>query len=285
MKSTLKEQIKSILKTLRLYRLAVFAYCKLETIYGKGKNILQYVYSPFLNYRYTRRGVPDGLPFPPVKLVYLVTNTYRYDWFYKSGSLGQQSIRDILQKNNFDINKFETIMDFGCGCGRMMRQWKKMNGPRLFGTDYNPLLIAWCQKHLPFAEFIVNSPSEPLSYPNKAFEFIYAISVFSHLAEGKGNFWIKELSRVLKPGGLIYMTVMGTARVAYLSLELQEQFNAGHLVVTGGEYSGSNACAAFHPESYVRRMLPENLKVLDFVPGGAKDAYQDVFLLQKKRIA
>jgi SAM-dependent methyltransferase len=278
-----KEYIKSILKSLKLYRLVIYVYCKIEHIYAKCKNNFQYFYSFFLNYRFIKEDMADGLPFPPVKLVYLVTNTYRYDWFYKSGHLGKESIKSILQKNNFDINKFESILDFGCGCGRMMRQWKTLNGPKLFGTDYNPLLVSWCKRNLPFAEFMVNSTTVPLSYPDEAFDFIYAISVFSHLDESMGDFWIRELLRILKPGGLIYMTVMGAARLAYLPTDLRERFNAGNLIVIGKESIFSNICAVFHPESYVRNMLPDRLHVLDFIPGGAKDAHQDVFLLQKLR--
>ena len=283
MKSEWKEHLKNVLKTLRLYRPAVDVYIRLETLYVNGKDKLRYLYSPFLNMRFKRQGVTDGLPFPPIRLVHLVTNTYRYDWFYQSGILGARSIRDLLEKSDLDINGFEAILDFGCGCGRVMRQWKTLNGPKLFGTDCNPMLVSWCQKHLPFAEFMVNRRSLPLSYLDEAFDFIYAISVFTHLDEVMGNFWIKELSRILKPAGLIYMTVMGAQRVAHLPRELQEQFEAGHLVVTGGEHLFKNTCAAYHPEPYVHRMLPEGIQILDFMLGGAKDAYQDVFLLQKQK--
>jgi SAM-dependent methyltransferase len=264
-----KEQIKSVLKTLRLYRPAVYVYCKLETLHVSSRDQVHHLYSPFLNMRFKRQGVTDGLPFPPTRLVYLVTNTYRYDWFYKSGILGAGSIRDVLEKNDLEISRFEAILDFGCGCGRVMRQWKTLNGPILFGTDYNPILVSWCQKNLPFAEFMVNRPSLPLSYRSEAFYFIYAISVFTHLDEVMGNFWIKELSRVLKPGGVVYMTVMGAHRVAHLPHELQEQFEAGHLVVTGKENLFRNTCATYHPQPYVQRMLPEGIQILDFIPGAA----------------
>jgi ubiquinone/menaquinone biosynthesis C-methylase UbiE len=277
----MKEHIKDLLKKIRLYRLAVFLYCRFEKIYVKCNRLLKYFYSPLLNYHYIHKGGGDNLPLPPAKLVYLVTNTYSYKWFYKSGLLGKESINSILQKNNFDINKCESILDFGCGCGRMMRQWKTLKGPKLFGTDYNPLLVSWCQSNLPFAEFTVNSPTMPLSYPNESFDFIYAISVFTHLNEEMGNFWINELSRVLKPDGIIYMTVMGAERAALMPYELKKQFEDGQLIVLGEKDLFSNICAAFHPESYVRQMLPINLQVLDFIPGGAKDAQQDVFLLQK----
>lgn len=281
MKRDSKEIIKKILKAVRLYRPAVYVYCKEEILYVKSKDLQQFICSPFVNAVFKGSSASDGLPFPPVRLVHLVTNTYRYDWFYRSGEIGARSIREILLGKNLDMNNFESILDFGCGCGRMMRQWKSLKGPKLFGTDYNPLLVAWCREHLDFAEFAVNSASSRLSYEDEKFDFIYAISVFTHLTEELGNFWIRDLARVLKPGGVIYMTTMGAARVAYLRNELQQQFQAGGLVVTDEDNCCSNACAAYHPVSYVRRMLPEGMHVLDFVPGGAKDAHQDAYLLQK----
>lgn len=284
MKRDNKEIIKKILRAVRLYRPVVYAYCRMEILYSKAKDLLQFVCSPFVNAAFKRTTVSDGLPFPPVRLVYLVTNTYRYDWFYRSGEIGARSIKEILQRNNLDMNSFEFILDFGCGCGRMIRQWKALKKPQLFGTDYNPLLVAWCRKHLAFAEFAVNSPSARLSYEDEQFDFIYAISVFTHLTEELGDFWIRDLTRVLKPGGIIYMTTMGVNRVANLSAELQQQFQEGRLVVTDGDNSGSNACAAYHPESYVHRMLPEGMHVLDFVPDGARDAHQDAYLLQKSTL-
>lgn len=275
----MREGVKSIVRMLGLYGLAVKVWSRLEDLYGKAKDLLQYFYSPFPNAIFMRKGEKDGLPFPPVSLVYLVTNTYRYDWFYESGVLGARSIREILKKNDHDIAAFETILDFGCGCGRMMRQWRTLRGPRLYGADCNPVLVSWCTQNLPFAEFITNNPSSPVPYEDKSFDFIYAISVFTHLTEEMGLFWVDELARVLKPGGVIYMTVMGGARVAYLPRELRKQFASGHLVVTDEDRMFTNACAAYHPERYVREMLPDGLKIMDFIPGGAKDAHQDVFLL------
>jgi cyclopropane fatty-acyl-phospholipid synthase-like methyltransferase len=215
-------------------------------------------------------------------MVYLVTNTYHHKWFYETGVIGSQCIRNILKKNNFEINKFESILDFGCGCGRLMRHWESLQAPKFYGTDYNHALVKWCKDNLPFAEFAVNGLESKLIYEAEKFDFIYAISVSTHLTEGTGFLWMKELDRVLKPGGVMYLTFMGTTRAPYLPQELRERFEAGQLVVTDEEHKGTNICAAYHPERYVRDTLAKGFRILDFVPGGAKDANQDVFLLQKK---
>ena len=163
-----------------------------------------------------------------------------------------------------------------------MRHWNDLKGPKLYGSDYNPRLVKWCDSNLPFAEFAVNSLESGFNYEDEKFDFIYAISVFTHLTEKMGFFWIRELDRVLKPGGIMYLTFMGTTRAPSLRKELRECFEAGQFVVTGAEHTGRNTCAAFHPERYIRNVFAKGLNVLDFVPGGATDAFQDVFLLQKK---
>jgi SAM-dependent methyltransferase len=227
------------------------------------------------------QGAPDGLPLPPPELVALVTGMPQVQPFYWSGLLGARCIRGLLNKNGFDINRFDTILDFGCGCGRVMRHWRTLNGPRLFGTDYNPYLIGWCRNAFPFAQFSTNELSPPLSYADAQFDLVYTISIFTHLEASLQFAWIAELSRVLKPGGILFLTVHGVTHISSLPLAQQQRFAAGEMVEYRPELSGSNHCATYHPEAYVRDVLARELIVIDFVPGGAKDANQDVFLLQK----
>ena len=85
----------------------------------------------------------------------------------------------------------------------------------------------------------------------------------------------------MKPGGYLLITVHGTSRLNLLSPAERQKFESGQLVVVEPEYLGTNLCGAFHPEAYVRKWLRQKLNVVDFVPGGAKDAEQDQYLLQK----
>lgn len=230
-----------------------------------------------------RELLPDGLPIPPPQLIFLVAGGYDKETFYSGGAEGAECIKAVLKKNGLDINKFESILDFGCGCGRILRHWKTLSGPKIFGTDYNPPLVKWCQKSLPFAEIKQNMPAAKLDYENDKFDFIYVISVFTHLSEKLQDFWIDELTRVLKPGGYLLITVHGTTRFHQLWPEALHEYEAGQLVVIKPENSGTNLCATFHPEAYMREWLCQKLTIVDFVPGGAKDADQDIFLLQKPK--
>jgi SAM-dependent methyltransferase len=203
--------------------------------------------------------------------------------YWMLGALGADTIRSLLHRHGVEMSQVDAVLDFGCGCGRIMRHWKWLRGPELHGTDYNPYLVRWCEQHLPFAQYAVNALEPPTRYEGERFDFVYAISVFTHMEEELGLAWIGELERVLRPGGLLYLTVHGEGRLRPLSQEEKQRFLAGELVVVEPERSGTNACAAYHPERYVRQVLAAELELLDFIPGGAEDVRQDAYLLRKPR--
>ena len=128
-----------------------------------------------------------------------------------------------------------------------MRHWRTTKGPAWHGTDYNPALIDWCQAHLKFAEFRVNTLSGELPYAAETFDFIYAFSVFTHLSESLQFFWINELSRVVKPGGYIWFTTHGENYVPTLTPEELKQFRHGELVIRGSNSQGQTSAPCFIP--------------------------------------
>jgi len=233
------------------------------------------------NLRFKTNRAPDGLPMPPPELVYLVTGQFDAEAFYQNGVVGATCIEEMIGRQGLDMNAFGTILDFGCGCGRVMRQWKKLQGAKLYGVDYNPRLVKWCCSNLPFAEFGVNKSAMPLAFADKTFDFIYSISVFTHLTELNQRFWMDELRRVLRPGGYLLFTVHGISRLNDLPAEQRQAFEAGNPIILGDQYSGTNFCGTYHPQSYIKKVLCRDLQFVAFEPGGARDANQDVFLMQR----
>jgi SAM-dependent methyltransferase len=225
---------------------------------------------------------PDGLPLPPGRLIRVVAGTDEIAWFLEGGRRAATSMRAILAEHGVTLEDLGAILDFGCGVGRVMRQWRTLEGPALHATDYKPELVAWCSANLPFGTFRVNPLDGPVEYPDASFDLIYAFSVFTHLTPEGQTFWINELSRVLKPGGHLFLSTHGEHYVPQLSPRDQQRFRSGQLVVHRSRRAGSNACAAFHPESYVRRELARDLDVIAFVPEGALgNPWQDAYLLRK----
>src|SRR6266404_5120117 len=229
------------------------------------------------------RGAPDKLPIPPAELLFTVAGDPNVAWFLHGGRLGAESINRILERNRVDYASWKSILDLGCGCGRVIRHLDFFNGAKLIGTDYNPTLIEWCDANLKFGQFDVNELEPPLKYADKSLDFVYALSVFTHLTESLQLLWMKELERVLRPGGYLLITTAGSFYQYRLNPTELAQFENGEMVVWDAGREGSNYCAAFHPEEYVRTKLAVGFDVVDFVPEGARgNPWQDLYLLRKK---
>jgi ubiquinone/menaquinone biosynthesis C-methylase UbiE len=231
------------------------------------------LYLPNQAIRDWMEGTPDGLPFPPLKLRYLISGN-RNDTkssFLEMGRLCAQRIVETLKKAGAEIESFDAILDFGCGCGRTIRHFRTLKKTKLYGTDYNPQLVNWCRRNLPFGEFGVNQLHPPLLYPDETFDLVYAFSVFTHLPEPLQFSWMSELSRVLKPGSYLVIST--------LPLELlPESQRISQMVVRKGSEAGANACMAYHSAAYVEEKLARGFEVVEFIQGGVG---QDFFLLRK----
>lgn len=224
--------------------------------------------------------VETEAPIPPSRLINLVDGSPDVDWFLRSGKLAAESLESLLRSNGLGLSNFGSILDFGCGCGRVIRHIE--TAARLFGCDYNPDLVEWCSTHLPAVQFSVNQLQPPTGYSNDAFDLIYAFSVLTHLTEELGHDWVSEFRRSLRPQGFLVLSLHGEAYVPRLSFEDKRRFLSGQIVVKEGQHAGNNICSAFHPAKYVLDHLAKDFRFVDFVPQGAKgNPVQDLFLFQK----
>jgi SAM-dependent methyltransferase len=212
----------------------------------------------------------DALPLPPARLRTLVAGTPDAGWFLESGRLQAALIAETLERHGAPLAERTRLLDFGCGCGRILRHWYRLRRrPEIFGSDYNKRLIRWCVGNLPYARFSVNTLRPPLDYPSEFFDAVYAFSVFTHLPADLQRPWAQELSRILKPTGLLLLTVHGDSYRSRLSSEERSRYSAGELVVRRPRVAGTNLCTTFHPEAYVRGEFAQGLEVLDQLPEGA----------------
>ena len=225
---------------------------------------------------------PDGLPVPPPQLIVRVAGTADADWFLEGGRRAAGSIRMTLIKQGRPIEELGAILDFGCGCGRVVRNWHALPATDVHGSDQDARAIDWCRRNLPFARFATNGLAPPLVHEEGAFDLVYALSVFTHLTEELQGAWMGEFSRVLRPGGLLLLTTHGAAYLPRLNAAESARFSSGEMVVRREEVPGTNLCTTFHPESYVRERLANGWEILDFVAEGAKgNPDQDLYLLRR----
>jgi SAM-dependent methyltransferase len=225
----------------------------------------------------------DGLPLPPARLRAQVGPLHAdADFFLRSGRHNADLIRDVLTEDGSSIEELDALLDWGCGCGRVLRHWADLPRTRIVGCDITPKMVEWCNEHLAFAEAAVNKLSPPLPYDEAAFDLVYAFSVMTHLSEDLQHAWVQECRRVLKPGGYLLFSTLGEyfASRNRLTDEERSSFASGNLVVLYETSAGTSLCSAYHPQEYVARELAGDLDVVTF-RAAADDGRHDIHLFRK----
>ncbi len=225
----------------------------------------------------------DGFPLPPPNLMYDVIASRWQAVFMDSGEKVVEDMAMQLERHGHPLHGFFAILDFGCGCGRLIRHVQAHTKASLTGSDYNASLISWCQAHLPFASFSVNQLLPPFDVPSASFDFVYARSVFTHLPATTQAAWIAELGRVIRPGGVLYLTMHGDLVAGGLPAHQRDAMARGELVVLYSSRAGENLCTTYAGKDYVEEKLCAGFDLLGYIPGRDEDHLrQDIYLLKKQ---
>ncbi len=212
----------------------------------------------------------DGLstPVPPAELVFLVAGHRSRAQFAISRKPPVDYLIARLRAAGLDAAALRTILDFGCGCGRILAGWEHVLAPttRLIGCDINPKLIAFCQDNVPFATTFVSGylpPLKPIACGEV--DFAYAASVFTQLTPEATLAWGREMARIVRPGGLILLSFHGKkfeSVVEQISddgpgiLKREGVFVHVH-GEPGRQPLGSNSYATFRTQDYVNAAFPD----------------------------
>ncbi len=199
------------------------------------------------------------------------------------------------------------LLDFGVGWGRILRFFMKDFLPvNLYGVDINEELLSLCKKTFKWGTFIKSRAFPPLDLPDKSVDFIVGYSVFSHLSEEACLNWVKEFSRILRPGGTVGLTTRGRWFLDYCkSLKNKEvdgyakslsnmfdDFDQAKQKYDNGEFLHSNSEGVsgggplnssfygetFIPEKYAKMTYSDYFTVLDFVFKHGRSTHPIMFL-------
>ena len=90
-----------------------------------------------------------GLLLPPKDLIYRVAGTSDPDWFVQSGLQSVKDIESALQSVGRTFAEHNSVLDFGCGCGRIMLQLGEvMPLNNVTGVDIDSEAIAWLRPNV-----------------------------------------------------------------------------------------------------------------------------------------
>jgi len=223
-----------------------------------------------------------GFVLPPEYLVFDANG--RVDWWsYKETGLDDAK-RITNELKELNLLNIQSLLEWGCGPGRVIRHMPDLlKKTELFGSDYNSESIEWCNKNFSSIKFVKNELNPPLSFDNNSFDFIYAISVFTHLSEIKCFEWINELSRILKPGGIIMVWTNGDVISKRILPEEKQKYLSGKFVVRDKYEEGKKMFLSFHPPIWVKNNLLKDFEIIKNLSGGFSGTSQDVWIARIRK--
>jgi SAM-dependent methyltransferase len=232
---------------------------------------------------------PAYAPLPPAELRHRVHGSLDAESFVKVGSVVAQNIRDLCAMLERDVYSFHDVLDFGCGCGRVMRNFQDApDSCQFYGTDIDAELVSWCEAHLPRVRWSTNGHRPPSPFPDGTFDLVYGISVFSHLDEELERAWLGELRRITKPGAILILTVHGDFCIQTLSASLQSRARSRGFVFVVRETGRlridklpDTYQSSYHTQEYVRREWSAYFEVVRYVERGI-NTLQDAVLLRRR---
>jgi len=184
------------------------------------------------------------------------------------------------------------ILDIGCGVGRIAINLTKYlsNKGEYWGFDIRKEDVVWAQnnitpKHNNFhfehsdiynksfnENGVIRAQDYSFAFEDDTFDFIYLISVFTHMLPEDMENYISEISRLLKTGGKCFLTIFvlsdeldAFSHIRSSALSFRHKRENYRISIE----DAPEAAIAF-PEDYIKNLFEENrLKIFEHKRAGS----------------
>lgn len=125
----------------------------------------------------------------------------------------QSKRNDIIKENEImrlslvPRRHFGKVLDLGCGNGELSKKIKELTGAEVYGVDFYPerynLAI---EKGINVKDFDLN---KGIPFEDSFFDMVFAGEIIEHVFNP--DFFLREINRVLKKGGILVLTTPNLA--------------------------------------------------------------------------
>ncbi len=221
-----------------------------------------------------------------------------HEWYWLSGLRDFHQTQQVVKRHNVTVDR---MLDIGCASGRVLRHFAhQSNVSEPWGCDINHRHIRFLSTHMPPHVRPIAMPNLPhFPVEDNYFDLVTAFSVFTHIDVFETAF-LADIRRILKPGGLAYLTISDESHWDYLrgtendpepalqkriathspefrdNLQTPLQFETRYYSHTDvGPYRG----VVFTPQAHLRSVWERFFTIEEIIPFG--HAQQTVVVLRK----
>jgi SAM-dependent methyltransferase len=202
-------------------------------------------------------------------------------------------IHEALAKADKTLADVDRWLDFGCGYGRVLRFLTQEVPPdRVVASDVIKEAVDFCRSEFGVAGIYSGRDLDAVRLGS--YDFIYAISVITHLNERNSATFLQLIGEALNPGGIALFTTHGEWSLEHpgeygpeyelRSAEIAEAVKARGIAYVRYPFVCDDYGMTWHSRSYIERQIAElhggRLVPVFFRPEGL-DGHQDVFAFRR----
>ncbi len=223
-----------------------------------------------------------------------------YDGVYwMSGLTDYLKIMEVAKRYGVEP---DSCFDFGCASGRVLRHFAVQSDlSSVWGSDINGRHIRWLEEYTPqHVRPIFNHCIPAIPIADHSIDIVSAFSVFTHIDTFE-SCWLAELNRILRPGGLCYLTVHNEDTWEVLRKEIDNRDNrlVQSIMKVDPEFKeqihqpmpdrrsvyrftnfGPYRAQVFHSNNYLNRVWGRMFEIKEILP--CHHVRQSVVVLQKR---
>jgi SAM-dependent methyltransferase len=196
--------------------------------------------------------------------------------FHATGLRAMADFVRAAKAAGFDLSRADRAFELGCGGARLIRHMRMVRGLDLVASDLIEANVDWCRAHVPGVTFHTNGLQPPLAFlEDESVDFAFAYSVFTHIPYELQRPWALELARILRPGGVATVTILGPDMAAKMMApeDLAAFTRAGHYTMGPDHPRVSESSArigswdVFLTDAEVRRAFEDPLELVSIGRG------------------
>ena len=233
-----------------------------------------------------------GVRIPPAWLIQAFTGASDTIDHIESGKRSADFYVDLYNQFCGDYINVDRVLDFGCGCGRVLSRMPSSGSTRYFGVDLHEKALQWLREAMPEGTFSVGSAMPPVDIGVQDFDLIYAVSVLTHLPQEQEGAWLDEWHRLLKVGGHLIATFRAEDWVEQITIERQKMaIHNAWSEMDGFCYQKHRYWEGIFPEfyagtyqtiDYVRSNWGKRFEILTIVPAADSPNQQNTAVMRKR---
>jgi methyltransferase family protein len=209
--------------------------------------------------------------------------------YFQGGEWNAAEVEKVLRDHGFLLRDARSLLEFACGWGRVTRHLVHLVDPaKITVSDIDRRAVDFVRRGLGVRAFYSTSAANELVHDGR-YEFIVAVSLFSHLPPAHWGPWLRRLGELLEEDGIFLFSTLGmhafevnvpeADRGAFRRVTKGFFYNKAN--ETRGRLSADHYGTAYVDDAFVSNAAAESFpgRFVAFCPQ-ALNGFQDLYMLQ-----